>query len=69
MRALSASSLSLGLLVACGSVSAPIEPAPGDPVVAIARCFVRRVPDFRSATMTTENLTAARRTDCSPLYR
>src|SRR5688572_29027121 len=35
--------------------------------VAISRCFVRRV-DFRSTT-TTESLTAARRTDCSPLYR
>lgn len=35
--------------------------------VAISRCFVRRV-DFRS-TNATESLTAARRTDCSPLYR
>ena len=35
--------------------------------VAVARCFIRRVPDFRSAT--SESLTAARRTDCSPLYR
>ena len=34
---------------------------------AIARCFVRRV-DFRSPSAT-ESLTAARRTDCSPLYR
>lgn len=35
--------------------------------VAISRCFVRRV-DFRSATAI-ESLTAARRADCSPLYR
>ena len=34
---------------------------------AIARCFVRRV-DFGSTTPT-ESLTAARRTDCSPLHR
>jgi hypothetical protein len=35
--------------------------------IAVARCFIRRVPDFRSATG--ESLSAARRTDCSPLYR
>lgn len=35
--------------------------------VAIARCFVRRVPDFRSGT--SDALTAVRRTDCLPLYR
>jgi hypothetical protein len=35
--------------------------------VAVGRCFVRRLPDFRSAT--SDALTAARRTDCSPLYR
>ena len=33
--------------------------------VAVGRCFVRRLPDFRSAT--SDALTAARRTDCSPL--
>lgn len=35
--------------------------------VAVARCFIRHVPDFRSATG--DAVTAARRTDCSPLYR
>jgi len=35
--------------------------------VAVARCFIRGVPDFRAAT--SDALTAARRTDCSPLYR
>jgi hypothetical protein len=35
--------------------------------IAIGRCFVRRPPDFRSTSL--ENMNAARRTDCSPLYR
>jgi hypothetical protein len=34
---------------------------------AIARCFVRNQPDL--GTPTSESLTAARRTDCNPLYR
>lgn len=35
--------------------------------LAAARCFMSRVPDFRSGT--SDALTAARRTDCAPLYR
>lgn len=35
---------------------------------ALDRCFVRSLPDFRGPA-SVEALTAARRTDCKPLYR
>ena len=36
--------------------------------IAVGRCFVCSKPDFRSES-NPANLTAARRTDCNPLYR